>query len=88
MEFQCRLTMWKVYCQVCCWSRRIHIDTGFSSGYIDGVKEAIKCGKLTDLLVETAQDNESSEVPLTLSCPPSPFRRLWYDKNSRGNSTN
>jgi len=28
-----------------------NIDAKFCSGYIDDVKEAIKCGNLTDLLV-------------------------------------
>ena len=44
------------------------IDTGFSSGCIESVKEAIKCDNLIDLLIESVPDNEYSEVPSTPSC--------------------
>jgi len=42
-------------------SNRIdQIHTGFHSGYIDSVNDAIKCDNLSDLLVEYATDDDES----------------------------
>ena len=68
------------------------IDTGFCSGCIDGVKEAIKCDNLSDLLIKSVPDNESSEASSTPSCDEANEAALQvkyantvceYEKNSR-----